>query len=212
MSQEEVILEGSVDGGEIRVLSSSSRATTAVASSSSSTAPGSSAARVSAARSSEPVAGPSRPDTSIPVGAPVVHVAPIRRRPHGLLMPEEISNPDNETFMDIYDWGEVRRLQDWVERTRWTRGYRSFMVGAAPISERFASLLLQLFGRQWEAKLQGPQGDLLLFKLRSYILGYSRLTTYQRSQFRRLWPAWTNSERVQQLKKLAEMGGYLELE
>ena len=66
--------------------------------------------------------------------------------------------------------------------------------------------LMQLFGRQWEARLLAEQGEVLLFRLRSHIRGNSQLTTYKRGQFRRLWPDWINAERVQQLQKLAEMG------
>ena len=161
------------------------------------------------ASSAMSVAGPSRPDTSVPVGS---SPAPRVSRPLVRLIPGLISNPDRETFMDLYDWGDVTRLERWVEDNRGTRGVRGYMVGRPPLSDAFASFLLQQYGRAWESRLLAGQGEVLLFQLRCLILGYSRLTSFQRGQFRRLWPAWTNSERVQQLKKLVEMGGYLELE
>ena len=160
---------------------------------------------VAADPSSGSVAGPSRLDTFRPVGAPVVAVPPLRR-PHGLLIPGEISNPDHETFMDLYNWGTS---VDWRSGSRELDGlegrYRRIMAVAVPIPDGFASFLMQLFGRQWEARLLAEQGEVLLFRLRSYIPGYSQLTTYQRGQFR-LLPDWINAERVQQLQKLAEMG------
>ena len=42
------------------------------------------------------------------------------------------------------------------------------------------------------SRLLAEQGDMLLFQLRSYILGYALVTTFQRDQIRRLWPAWNN--------------------
>ena len=154
------------------------------------------------------VAGPSRPDTSVPVSSATPPVS----RLAGRLIPGHLNNYDRETFMDLYDWGDVRRLEGWVETNRDTRGVRGYMVVRAPISDAFASFLLQLYERPWESRLLAGQGEVLLFQLRSYILGYSRLTTYQRGQFRRLWPAWTNEERRSQLEKLASLGGFVELE
>ena len=60
------------------------------------------------------------------------------RRPHDLLLPGDIVNPDRETLMDINEWGNVRRLQDWVGKTRWTRGS---IVVAAAVREGFALFL-----------------------------------------------------------------------
>ena len=68
------------------------------------------------------------------------------RRPHDLLLPGDIVNPDRETLMDINEWGNVRRLQDWVGKTRWTRGS---IVVAAAVREGFALFLLQLFGQYY---------------------------------------------------------------
>ena len=110
--------------------------------------------------------------------------------------------------MDIYNRRDLERVRSWRELTRGVRNYPGLMVVALPISERFVSLLLQLYGRMWEARLLSVQGEVILFVLESYIQGYSLLTSFRRGQFRRLWPAWTNAQRISQLKLLAEEGGW----
>ena len=179
---------------------------------SASVVPATSAASSSGSSSSEPVAGPNRPDTSVPVGSPVVSVPLPGRRPAGVLLPGELRDPGVETFMGIYNRGELGQLENWVEQSRRTRPYAGFMVGHPPISCSFASLLLQLYGRYWESRLLSMSGDVILFSLGAYIRGYSRLTSFQRGQFRRLWPAWNQAKRARQLQLLAEEGGLLVVE
>ena len=100
---------------------------------SASVVPATSAASSSGSSSSEPVARPSRPDTSVPVGSPVVSVPQPGRRPAGVLLPGELRDPGAETFMGIYNRGELGQLENWVEQSRRTRPYAGFMVGHPPI-------------------------------------------------------------------------------
>ena len=52
---------------------------------------------------------------------------------------------------------------------------------------------------------------MMLAQLGAYVSGYWVLTGFQRSQWDRLFPAWTSAELQSQLV-LAEAGGFIEVE
>ena len=146
--------------------------------------------------------------TDIPLGLDV-------GEPFGSPPPPESPSPalsdDGEVFMDIYDRAELLLLQDWVEHTRFMQGGVAYVVVSPLITERLKTFLQVLYGPQWEAKfLRG--GEMLLAQLGAYVSGYSVLTGFQREQWDRLFPACTTVELRAQLKKLAESGGFIEVE
>ena len=86
------------------------------------------------------------------------------------------------------------------------RGYRGFVVIFPAISEGFRPPSCKCMGGGGSPAFLAEQRGMLLFQLRSYILGYSRLTLFQRDQFRRLWAVWSTAEREWQLRLLDEGG------
>ena len=135
-----------------------------------------SAAPVVAGPVVEPVAGPSWPDTSVPVGA----ATPVVRRQPGLVVPGELRDGDEEAFSDLFNWGAVNRLEEWAVLARGTRGHRGIVVVFPPFSGGLANFLQQVYGRRWESRILSGQGEVLLFQLRCYILSYSRLTFFSK--------------------------------
>ena len=125
--------------------------------------------------------------------------------------PSPALSDDGEVFMNLYDRSELLLLKDWMEHTRFMRGGVGYLVVEPLITERFKGFLQFLYGPQWDDKfLRG--GEMLLAQLGAYVSGYSLLTGFQRSQRDRLFPAWTSAELRSQLVKLAELGGFIEVE
>ena len=125
--------------------------------------------------------------------------------------PSPALSGDGELLRTIYDWSELQLLKDWMEHIRFMRGGVGYLVVEPSITPRFKGFPQFLYGLQWEDKFLSG-GKMLLAQLGAYISGYSLLTGFQRSQWDRLFPAWTSAELRSQLKKIAETGGFLELE
>ena len=138
----------------------------------------------------------------IPAGA-VAAVAP-----RNVEVPEVLVNPespspvlsDDGLFMTIYDPSELQLLKDWMEHNRFMRGGVRYLVVEPLITSRFNGFLQFLYSPQWEDKLL-TGNEMLLAKLGAYVCGYSLLTGFQRSQWDRLFPAWTSAELRSQLIK-----------
>ena len=144
----------------------------------------------------------------IPLGLDVGQ--PVRSPP-----PPESPSPalwdDGDVFLDIYDRADLLLLQDWMEHTRIMQGGLGYVVVSPLITERLKTFLQVVHGPQWEAKfLRG--GEMILAQLGAYVSGYWVLTGFQREQWDRLFPVWTTVELRAQLKKLAESGGFIEVE
>ena len=97
----------------------------------------------------------------------------------------------------------------WIRN--WMRGGVGYLVQEPLITERFKGFLQFLYGPQWENKLL-TGGGMLLAQLGASVSGYSLLTGSQMFQWDRLFPAWTSAELRFQLVKLAEAGGFTEVE
>ena len=118
---------------------------------------------------------------------------------------------DGEIFKIIYDRAELMLLEDWMEHTRFMRGGLGYIIVELLITERFKVFLQFLHGPQWEDKIL--RGDEMpLGQLDAYVSGYSLLRGCQRSQWDRLFPAWTSAELRSHLVKLDEAGGFIEVE
>ena len=113
---------------------------------------------------SEPelVAGPSRPDTSKPVGV----VAPERRAritgraesPAGASVGGSVRSPSppragNEAYRDVYIRDDLDLLEAWVTSTRVLRGTEGFVVPPAPVFHQFDPFLSLDIGPRYEEVL-----------------------------------------------------------
>ena len=76
------------------------------------------------------------------------------------------------------------------------------------VSPNLKVFLRYVYGTQWEVKLIHESGEVLIEQLKAYLAGYNQLTSFNRRQWLRLFPAWTAQERRDQLGALAEAGGF----
>ena len=165
----------------------------------------------------EPEAGPSGPDTSRPVA--VVHpegrnVSPVPSSSKGGDPEdfEDMGNPLLESFRGIFNRNDLDILQSWILNTRASLGTEGFVVPHAPVLLAFASFLEVDIGHTWEEVLLSQSVEVHLARLSAYISGWSRMTMFQRLQWERVYQYWTPESRREQLRLLAESGGFLVVE
>ena len=96
--------------------------------------------------------------------------------------------------------------------TRVLRGTEGFVVPPAPVFDQFDAFLSQDIGPRYEEVLLSPAAEVHLLRLSAYISGYSRTTFFQSGQWERLYDSWTPEARREQLRLLAESGGFLVVE
>ena len=76
------------------------------------------------------------------------------------------------------------------------------------VSPNLKIFLHYVYGTQWEVELIRESGEVLIEQLKAYLAGYNQLTSLNRRQWLRLFPAWTAQERRDQLRALADAGGF----
>ena len=96
------------------------------------------------------------------------------------------------------DQGEVKR-----------RGVRGRGSHNFPI---FVGYLLENYGPQWELEFLPPAAWPIFERLIAYVVGYAKLTSYNKQLLRGLYDTWSVEERVERLRSLAASGGFLEIE
>ena len=115
-------------------------------------------------------------------------------------------------FLNLFTMKDIDRLENWANIASSLRGTPGFAVPVAPIPNPLISFLRANWGARWEGTLLSPIGEMVIFQLRAYIRGYAQLTGFERGQWMRLYSVWSMQERAAQLRKLAERGGFLEIE
>ena len=86
------------------------------------------------------------------------------------------------------------------------------MVGAPLLSQNFEGYLLENYGPQWELEFLRPAAWPVFERLIAYVVGYAKLTSYNKQLLRGLYDTWSVEERLEMLRSLAESGGFLEIE
>ena len=118
---------------------------------------------------------------------------------------------DAPTFMGFFSADDITELEEWAVDAQSLRGTPDLRLEEPEISANFKTFLKFLWGHQWELKFIQPAGEVFICKLRAYLGGYNLLTSFNRRQWLRLFPAWTVQERREQMELLAASGGLLEL-
>ena len=118
---------------------------------------------------------------------------------------------DLPSFMGFFTIDDVTDLEQWAVDAQSLRGTPDLRLEEPEISANFKTFLRYTWGHQWELKFVQPAGEVLICMLRAYLAGYNLLTSFNRRQWLRLFPAWTVQERREQLELLAASGGLLEL-
>ena len=126
-------------------------------------------------------------------------------------MPPPPSSPreDAESFMNFYTFSDLDGLKQWAVGARAARRDPAARIEEPEISYNLKIFVTYVYGRQWEIKFLRESGDVLIEQLRAYLAGYNQLTSFNRRQWLRLFPAWTAQERRDQLEVLADAGGFL---
>ena len=87
-----------------------------------------------------------------------------------------------------------------------------YVVQAPMVSQSFWAFLQYFQGQQWEIKFLKPSAGPLFDQMLAYIVGYARLTSPNKNLLRRSFEGRSASERAENLRLLAELGGYLEID
>ena len=115
---------------------------------------------------------------------------------------------DPPSFMGFYTSDDLTELKQWAVDARAIRNQPELRVEEPEISHNLEVFLKFNLAPQWELKLLYQSGEVLLDQLRAYLAGYNQLTSFNRRQWLRLFPAWTVQERREQLELLAKAGGF----
>ena len=162
-----------------------------------------------------------------PAVVPVVAVAPLN-----VEVPEILDNPESPSpepspaasppgsppplplgdlpsFMGFYTLDDIADLEQWAVEARAAFSQPELRVEEPEVSHNLKVSLKFTLGPQWELKLLRQSGEVLFNQLRAYLAGYNPLTSFNRRQWLRLFPAWTVQERREQLELLADAGGFV---
>ena len=115
---------------------------------------------------------------------------------------------DATSFMGFYTNVDVVELEQWTVDARAARSNPAIRKEEPEVSPNLKVFLRFTLGAQWEVKLVRESGEVLTEHLRAYLSGYNQLTSFNRRQWLRLFPAWTAQERREQLEVLADAGGF----
>ena len=130
--------------------------------------------------------------------------------PPAVASPPIVSPPvgDATSFMGFYTHDDLIELEQLTVDARAARVNPASRIEEPDISPNLKIFLRYVYGTQWEVKLIRESGEVLIEQLKAYLAGYNQLTSFNRRQWLRLFPAWTSQERREQLGVLADAGGF----
>ena len=149
---------------------------------------------------------------SPPPGLPIPAPAPPAAIPVDELFPVWALPDDGTNFMKFFTRADVLELKLWAETTRNRRSEEGYVVEEPVLPQNFLAFLIGYHGTQWEVKFLRGAAEPLFAQLLSYVAGYARLTSHNKRIFRNNFESWSVGVKRQQLRLLAESGGFLELE
>ena len=121
--------------------------------------------------------------------------------------------PDNgNNFMNCHTRTDVLELKSWAQDARGRMSKEGYVVEAPFLSQTFLAYQQEHYSQQWEVKFLHPAAEPLLELMLAYIVGYARLTSFNKYHLRSLFETWAVGERAEKLRLLAELGGFLEIE
>jgi len=148
-----------------------------------------------------PPPGPPSPAPAPPAPVPAEELFPVWELPD-----------DGNNFMNFYTRVDVLDLKDWSVTTRQRRNEGGYVVEEPVLPQNFIAFLIEYHGTQWEIKFLKAAAEPLFAQLLAYIAGYARLTSHNKRIFRQWFGTWSAEVKREQLRLLAESGGFLELE
>ena len=148
-----------------------------------------------------PPPGPPSPAPAPPPQIPLEDPAPAWELPD-----------DGNNFLNCFTRQDVLDLKSWALETRGRLSEEGYVVEAPIISPNFVGYLLEHYGPQWELEFLRPAAWPVFELLIAYVVGYAKLTSYNKQLLRGLYDSWPVEERGERLRSLAESGGFLEIE
>ena len=115
---------------------------------------------------------------------------------------------DATSFMGLYTHDDLTELEQWTVDSRAARANPTRPIEEPDISPNLKTFLRYVYGTQWEVKLIRELGEVLIEQLIANLAGYNQLTSFNRRQWLRMFPAWAAQERREQLEALADAGGF----
>ena len=104
--------------------------------------------------------------------------------------------------MNFYTYEDLSELEQWTVDARAARRDPAARIEEPEVSYNLKNFLKYVYGMQWEIKLLRESGEVLIEQMKAYLAGYNQLTSFNRRQWLRLFPAWTAQERRDQLEAL----------
>ena len=125
-------------------------------------------------------------------------------------VPPPPSSPreDFSSFMGFYTHDDLVDFEQCTMDARAARRDPAARIEEPEVSPNLKIFLRYVYGTQWEVKLIRESGEVLIEQLKAYLAGYNQLTSFNRRQWLRLFPAWTAQERRDQLGALADTGDF----
>ena len=148
---------------------------------------------------------------SQPPGSPSP-VLPPQPIPVGDLSPVWELPDDGNNFINFYTRTDVLDLKYWSITPRQRRNEEGYVVEEPVLPQNFIAFLIEYHGTQWEVKFLRAAAEPLCAQMLAYIAGYARLTSHNKRIFRQKFGTWSAEVKREQLRLLAESGGFLELE
>ena len=152
---------------------------------------------------------PDNPESPSPQPSPISpQYSPLAGGPP---VPPPPSSPreDSSSFMNFYTYEDLSELEQWTVDARAARRDPAARIEEPEVSYNLKIFLIYVYGRQWEIKLLRESGEVLIEQMKEYLAGYNQMTSFNRRQWLRLFPAWTAQEKRDQLEVLADAGGFL---
>ena len=118
---------------------------------------------------------------------------------------------DAPNFMGFFTADDITDLEQWAVDAQSHLGNPDLHLEEPEISANFKTFLKFIWGHQWELRFIQPAEEVLIFKLRAYLTCYNLMTSFNRRQWLRMFPAWIIEEKREQLESLASSRVFLEL-
>ena len=90
---------------------------------------------------------------------------------------------------------DLTELKQWAVDSRAAKSNPELRVEEPKISRNMKVFRRLTLGQQWEHNLLCQSAEVLIEQLRAYLVGYNRLTGFNRRQWLRLLLDWTATER-----------------
>ena len=149
---------------------------------------------------------------SPPPGPPSPAPAPAAAIPVDELFPVWELSDDGNIFINFYTRNDVLELKYWAITNRQRRNEEGYVVEEPMLPQKFIASLIEYHGTQWEAKFLRAATEPLFAQMLAHIAGYARLTSHNKRISRQWFGTWSAEVKREQLRLLAESGGFLELE